>query len=107
MGKRRVQRGKVCVSDPGIVFSKAVLLSEACGKAGATHAHHIKTRSRGGDSSLENALHVCTLCHQKIHAGVPGYSKYLRHSWEEAPEPKMIYEYKKRIFNPMIFGRPK
>lgn len=32
------------------------------------HVHHRKTRSQGGENSLENLRHACLLCHSFIHA---------------------------------------
>lgn len=33
----------------------------------AAHIHHIRRRSQGGKGTLENALHVCNICHTWIH----------------------------------------
>ncbi len=34
----------------------------------ASHIHHIRRRSQGGEGTTENGLHVCSDCHTWIHA---------------------------------------
>ena len=36
----------------------------------AKHCHHIEFRSHGGETSLENEVGVCEVCHALIHAGL-------------------------------------
>ena len=57
---------------------------EHCG-ALDPQAHHIKTRARTGvpDHSLRNLAALCSSCHRSVHAGKPGYERYLIHSWED------------------------
>lgn len=39
-----------------------------CRRGGTLHFHHRKLRSSGGQGTFDNCLHVCTTCHDYIHA---------------------------------------
>jgi len=61
-----------------------VRCSQAC-QGKATHVHHRKMRSQGGDNSEANLLHVCARCHLTIHDGpaIAYEHGWLVHSWDE------------------------
>lgn len=52
----------------------------------ATHMHHRKMRSQGGDHSAANLLHLCGFHHDYIHAHpAESYANgWLVRSWDEA-----------------------
>lgn len=41
----------------------------------ATHVHHIKTRSAGGDNSPSNLVSLCSRCHDFIHSVDPAWAE--------------------------------
>lgn len=42
---------------------------ELCGRPGAVHVHHIRSRGAGGDDVLENLISLCPECHDLVHRG--------------------------------------
>lgn len=71
-------------------------LCEGCGKRPATEKHHRKYASRGGESSVENALHLCgmgnhTGCHGIAHSGEGAELGFSVHSWEEPSLVHVLY----------------
>ncbi len=40
----------------------------SCGTTRQVDVHHLKFRSAGGGTTLENALCLCRICHDEIHA---------------------------------------
>ena len=55
--KIRLRDGRVCANP-------------SCGRKLGVHAHHIKFRSQGGKTLLNNETLVCTVCHALIHQGL-------------------------------------
>ena len=55
----------------------------------ASHCHHVKFRSRGGRTELDNEVAVCTTCHALIHAGLLRVSGNANAelSWAPAVDP--------------------
>jgi hypothetical protein len=59
---------------------------DACRRVGV-HAHHVRSRARGGSDQLENLRWVCWYCHAQVH-NYPAEAEargWLLHSWD--PEP--------------------
>jgi len=75
------------------VRMRSNLLCEACAAARAVHIHHRKLR-RFGDHSLINLLHVCSECHNSIHANpTDSYGRgLLVHSYDD-PADVMVVPY--------------
>ena len=69
LAKRRPHKGlkPIPLSARRAVAARSGGVCEACGAAAASHVHHRKLRSQGGDNSPENLLHCCHGCHQQIH----------------------------------------
>lgn len=60
-------------------------ICERCKSRRAAHAHHRKLRSQGGEDTPENLRHLCTDCHNHVHAH-PAESYlagWLIRSWDE------------------------
>ena len=73
LAKRRPRKGlkPIPLSARRAVAARSGGVCEACGAAAASHVHHRKLRSQGGDNSPENLLHLCAGpggCHGRIHA---------------------------------------
>lgn len=58
---------------------------ERCSAARATEAHHVQAR-RGGDHSLANLKHLCSLCHLWVttHPAEATAEGFMRSQWGEA-----------------------
>lgn len=41
---------------------------ERCLSRRAVHMHHRRTRSHGGSHAAENLAHLCSVCHDYVHA---------------------------------------
>lgn len=60
-----------------LITARSGGVCEGCGAARATEMHHRRFRSRGGDDSADNLLHLCgwgnhTGCHGIAHSGRQG-----------------------------------
>ena len=40
---------------------------EYCHRQRAAHLHHLKHRSQGGKHEIGNLIHLCVVCHTKVH----------------------------------------
>ena len=43
-------------------------ICEICGYKQAVHRHHRLRRGQGGKNELANLLHLCSTCHDSVHA---------------------------------------
>ena len=53
-----------------IVAERSSGTCEVCGQQRAVHAHHRWLKGQGGPWCPANLIHICLLCHDRIHANV-------------------------------------
>lgn len=73
-------------------------ICEGCGKRPAADKHHRKYASRGGKSTLDNALHLCGFgnnqsagCHGVAHTGEGGELGWSVNSWDDPALKPALY----------------
>ena len=89
----RKKRGPEPVPE-GVVLALEIRsfgMCEGCGLRRATEIHHRKFRSRGGDNSIENLLHLCgwgnhTGCHGAAHGGGTEEERLRAIGWAVKPD---------------------
>lgn len=69
---------------------------EGCGHRPAVEMHHRKYRSRGGQHTVENALHLCgwgnhTGCHGVAHSAEGHELGWSVHSWSDPAHVPVLY----------------
>lgn len=66
-------------------------ICEACGHAAAIQMHHRKYRSRGGDTTTENVLHVCLNCHRAAETEQGHVDGWSVHRWDDPSDVAVFY----------------
>ena len=71
-------------------------ICEGCGKAPAVNMHHRKYVSRGGKSTVDNALHLCGVgnaagCHGVAHSGEGHELGWSVNSWGDPRLVPVVY----------------
>ena len=64
---------------------------EGCGQASAIQMHHRKYRSRGGDTSPDNVLHLCLGCHRRAETPEGHEDGWSVHRWDDEQHVPVLY----------------
>ena len=75
--RQRMPRLKLASPDYQVlrdqVLKRDVWRCQLCGTSNNLEVHHIKSRCRLGDDTLQNLITLCAKCHATIHRRAPSY----------------------------------
>ena len=57
------------IKDPEAIKKARLIWCEYCGRNGAIHVHHLKSRGSGGHDTPDNLISLCKDCHTAAHGG--------------------------------------